>query len=360
MSCSVRAAVSLMVVCAQTVTQNTVRERPLLGEVRRAIEGRIQGIRGLYVEYSVTSDRQPIAPRGARVDKVIAIQTPSRLIAKLRHAIDGVQYDDPYAQYFSLDGRDTIIVFPFDRTYIRGKHEIGDAAPGTSGNDQYLVATGLWPLRDVAPPKLVDQDVALSEIVANDSYGVVRYEAATDHTPALALLELPGADTLWLDPSRGYTVVRRQLFVKVSKLRIDYAMDEQIEVQRGVWLPKRIVVVQSDESNGSTVAAVRDEIDVHILRINDDVAPLMVQLQIPDGAVELDGSNPLGATVSVRSGGGQLLNDMVAWLEGKHRNQKGRRLALARGVVLYFIASAVAGFGMYFMRKKLRRKGSGA
>lgn len=118
-----------------------------------------------------------------------------------------------------------------------------------------------------------DVPTSVQQIVDSGKYSVQSVFAEMDGR-RLRVVEWPGRDTLWVDESRGYVIMRREVRDgTLGGVIDDMTMNDVREVKDGIWLPHQIHLVRRLGRKGDDGAdAVRKaEITVLELRVNEDV-----------------------------------------------------------------------------------------
>lgn len=147
-------------------------------------------------------------------------------------------------------------------------------------------ATGWWPVGSVRPaPKYRGSPLSLVAALANAKYRLVEKPEELDGVKCW-VVENPGVDRIWLDPARGWTVLRRQFSDrKLGGLVLDVRIREVREVAAGIWMPTRYsqrYYEKGPRGPGMDVETTVDSIEVN------SVAPAAVEFVRKPGLFLMD------------------------------------------------------------------------
>jgi hypothetical protein len=227
--------------------------------------------------------------------------------------------DDPLRQEAYVEDSSFYNVYPLNRIYLHMPLSANERLPGTLNDEFFFSATGLWPLRSRPVPNVLDGPYMFTELVTSDRYRFAEKRNATIEGVRCEVIERDdGADRLWLDLSRGYCLLRRELRdPRKNALVARYDLRNHTEVQPQVWLPRRIYNKQYE--NPPVPNAQREthpEIDSVIEVLELETSPLDARLfryEPPPGSVEryLDRAK---APRQTHAGGKEHLEFLVEWM----------------------------------------------
>ena len=239
---------------------------PSIEEIRREADASRRRLRSLYVE-AITRSKIAGNPAGPPLETrhVLAAKGSLRFV-ELAHRTPLLDWSEDVGYTRSYFTGAT-----FDAFYVLNRYyETLRLAPGEFSSTKvraefYIECIGWWPPDDQTLPHGLDPLTLLHLALADPS---CRVRPETEEAGGVA-----GRDRLWLDPSRGFAIVRRE-FTGPS-VRLHYENSDFREAAPGIWLPwqvRRVVTSRTDSVAGGTareVVLTDADRTVGLLRVND-------------------------------------------------------------------------------------------
>ena len=293
-------------------------------ELRSMLREEQRRLRALYVVYRSEVYTNADARPGTYMKRVLAAKSPSLLYIELSHPSEELDSaNDPLVQRDIVTPKECYIFFPFQREYSRLPHKPNEPLPGTLNHLDFFMNTGLWPLEQRPGPKYGPLHCALREVASDGTYSFVRplQEKAEGHW--CHVLERPGADRLWIDVSRGCCLLAREFCnPKDGSPTLRYELGEHQEIERGIWIPKRIsgIIYNATALNSQERKQRVDDWTLTVLgaRVNDRVDENLFQFRPPSGALYVE---PGASPKQTESGGLDQLDNLSNWIRQHIRLQ---------------------------------------
>jgi hypothetical protein len=138
--------------------------------------------------------------------------------------------------YFT--GRTLDVFYPFDRYYQISEQNAKSEFSWKVRADLYLQTLGWWPPNDnTDPPNPGGSPLFLHEVLAQSDCRVLpnqeRFNGDWCH-----VVERPGLEKLWIDPTIGFSLRRRERYARPkSILHTRYELWDYREVSTEIWIP---------------------------------------------------------------------------------------------------------------------------
>jgi hypothetical protein len=279
----------------------------------------------LYVVYRSEVYTNPDALPGTYMRRVLAAKAPSLLYNELSHPSEEIDSaNDPLLQRDIVMPKVCYVFFPFRCEYSRISLKPSDPLPGTLNHLDFFMTTGLWPLKQRPGPKFGELPCALQEVALAKAYSVVRPSQEKVEGHWCHVLERPGEDRLWIDVSRGCCLLAREFCnPKVGSAALRYELGDHQEVERGIWIPKRIsgIIYNATALNPEERKQCVDDWTLTVLeaRVNGQVDDALFQFRPSPGALYVE---PGAFPKQTEPGGLELLDDLVYWIRQHIRPRK--------------------------------------
>lgn len=277
---------------------------------------RVQSLRVRYRGYGYAEQK----PAGSYLERAILAQSPCFLYHMSGHGHRDLSIaDDPLRQEAYVGEEFSYNVYPLNRIYLRMPLSPNDRLPGTLNDEFYFHATGLWPLRSRPAPRVLDGPHMLTELASSDRYHFSDKQNATIDGVRCDVIERgDGADRLWLDLSRGYCLLRRELRdPKSNALAARYDLRNHTEVQPRVWLPRRMYNKQFDYLRATSAQREPQPVIDSVLEVLElettPLDPRVFRYEPPPGSVERY-LNSAKAPRQTHAGGKEHLEFLIAWI----------------------------------------------
>lgn len=207
------------------------------------------------------------------------------------HGTADTPWQDYYvrSQTYVVDGH-AVAVWPGMRAFER--FEI-DHVPMRIALLTWFNASGYWPAgAKMAAPRGFDMSLSLLDVLADPRYVPVPPAdgaggSVVMHEAQCCLLELPGADRLWLD--LDHHAIRRREWWVAGTLRLAIDVDRLTEVGRGLWLPAAATLSIYEGDKPTAEPAVRHRLVVEVTEANAVVSSDLEYVPEP-GALLMDRS----------------------------------------------------------------------
>ncbi len=220
---------------------------PSIGTIRGEVDAGRQKLRSLYVESITRSNTDGKAAGAPLVTRhVLAADGPKRY-TELAHWTPPLDWSEDigYTQsYFTGETFDVLYVL--NRYYETLRIAPGEFPSTKVRAEFYIECTGWWPPDDTTLPPGLDPSTLLHLALADPSCRVLS-ETGEAGGVRCVVVEIADRDRLWLDPSRGFAIVRRE-FTGPS-VRLHYENSDFREAVPGVWLPWRVRRVVTAKGN---------------------------------------------------------------------------------------------------------------
>lgn len=311
----------------------------------------------LAVEYRSDVYDDPTVPPGAYLYRRVVLKRPHFLHHLSAHGHRALAWqDDCFQQRAILAGPHLDNEFPLNRTFFSQAVRLADGLPGSLPAEFFFVATGVWPLVDVAPPRPNGRPYVLREVALSEFHTHVRPQLEACDGRWCHVLEAPGSDRLWLDADRGALLARETHSPINGALVQRIELSEQQEVAPGIWLPFRMRNMQWDylaPTAASRQRIVRDAMHTVLSLSVNDVQDSEFEFHAPAGAVRIGH----GARTQVVPGGLDHLDSVHAWLT-RHVERRQPHGAWRR-TSEYALALAPS-LGLIALAEGLRRRRNGS
>lgn len=267
----------------------------------------------LTVVYEITGYESDRAPADTYFHKELIVQDPIYLHCHTGHGYPGRSWiDDPYRQMTWVSDDRVTNAYCFERSYFVAQLRDDATLPGSLATEHYLMATGLWPCRRRATPRMDGEPVMLRDVGRDDGYDTVRRGLEFVAGRWCHVLEKPGKDALWIDAGRGGCLVARQVVDPSSGRVVRTATLSRHEEIGGFWLPRSIEVKVMEGRGDAQRRERASRIEVAALSIAR-VPEERFNFAAEPGSVEMDTSEAGGVARQVVAGGVELLEEYAGW-----------------------------------------------
>jgi hypothetical protein len=276
----------------------------------------IKGLRVAYRSYDYDPRRYP---RGSYSHRIVAARSPGDLYHVSAHGHDRLDWrDDPFQQRATISGQHLYNEFYINRVFFDYDVRPEDGLPGSLSSEFFFLATGIWPLEGLRPPRPDGRAFVLREVAASPDYSAVRPEQEMVGGRWCHVLEYPGYDRLWLDAGRGFALLARETHsVRTGALVQRVELGGHREVSRGIWMPRTMRNIQYDHNARTEEGRRRVYLDathdVTEVEVNDQVDSRLFAFHPRPGSMRTDPGKPL---VQVRPGGLDHLDDLARLIRG--------------------------------------------
>jgi hypothetical protein len=208
--------------------------------IRAAVAESRQRLKSLQIEYTI-KDVDPKAPelRGAFVRQAVIVAGVRRLI-DTRHgtALFPMHMDINHVLSF-YDGSRLVLLKP-DQGYCETTSQTASQSVWSVRCEYILECTGWWPPGDDTKTPYSANGPFLHEVLADPQCCVLPDQEVVDGA-CCHVIERPGVDRLWFDPSIGFSLRRRWRYRGNPSVRaVDYELSDYGEVAPGAWFPRRL------------------------------------------------------------------------------------------------------------------------
>lgn len=221
-------------------------------DLRRQIQRSQSNIESFVVVY-----RDGLARDGTEIKndyygfrKVAANSAGDCLLVATHGYINIPWFDDPFQQQGYLFGKRFKNVNPINRTVIEADWAPESPLPGSSPNEFFMTATGIWPFKLRPEPAHLGEGrpFMLKNVARSMAYSVRPILERSDGRWC-HVLERPGIDRLWLDAARNATLMCREYCNENGDVMQRFEHIGHTEVINNVWLPRWIRSIQYDHRN---------------------------------------------------------------------------------------------------------------
>jgi hypothetical protein len=158
-----------------------------------------------------------------------------------------------HSRYF-FDGDTFSVYYPLQRYYERSRANADEPYSWKLRSDFFLECTGWWPPGDAwRPPQAESHPHYLHLALETRDCRVAELQDLVDGA-SCHVIEIPGGDRIWVDPSIGWAVRRREKYwPSMGKKRAFYELTDYREEEPGIWLPRglrRNVFAATTDANG--------------------------------------------------------------------------------------------------------------
>ncbi|AGA28230.1 hypothetical protein [Singulisphaera acidiphila] len=267
------AALALALAPAWAIAGDAPKSAPSIEEIRREVDAVRHRIRSLYVEAtSRNKSAGSAAGQLLEIRHVLAAKGPLRY-AEMAHRTPPLDWSEDIGYTRSYFTGKTFDAFYVLNRYYETLQVVPDEFSSTKIRAEfYIECTGWWPPDDLTTPRGLDPSTLLHVALADPACRVRPELEETGGVPCV-VAEIADRDRLWLDPVRGFAIVRRE-FIGPS-VRIRYENSDFREAAPGTWLPWRILRVVTTRTNPAAGETARDVVlsesdrTVGLLRVND-------------------------------------------------------------------------------------------
>ena len=251
------AALTLLAAVPSAVARLSSAPAPSIEEIRREVDAGRGRLRSLSVE-AITRSHTAANPAGPTLETrhVLAAKGSPRY-AEMAHRTPPLDWSEDIGYtrgYFTGKTFDALYVL---NRYYETLRLAPDEFSSTKVRAEFCIeCTGWWPPDDPTLPHGLDPSTLLHLALADPSCRV-RSLIEDTHGVACVVAELADRDRLWLDPARGFVIVRRETNGPVVRIR--YENSDFHEAAPKVWLPwrvRRVVMARTAETAGGTTREV--------------------------------------------------------------------------------------------------------
>src|SRR5665213_4288683 len=140
-----------------------------------------------------------------------------------------------------ISGNRVVSEFPVNRVFSEGTFTPSEGLPGTLPREFFFLATGIWPLNAIKPPRHRGRPYVLREIAECDTHSVVRPNLEDVDGRWCHVLEDPDVDSLWLDVERECALVARETRDPENRALVQrIELRRHVEVSPQIWMPTSI------------------------------------------------------------------------------------------------------------------------
>lgn len=296
-------------------------------EARRALREPQAAMRHLRVIYRAGGQARAGDMPGMYVHREIAVSPPMLLFHHGAYGYDGLDWRDDFLQQrlWALGDR-FYIEYPLRRIYVEGRRASTKTFRECVEGEAFFVVTGLWPPEARPAPRPFGRAHVLCEVAQSTDHAHVRPYQEMRGGRSCHVLEMPGADSLWLDMERGACLMARDIFdVTTGRPIMHIELDRHIEVARGLWLPRRIRSIQYDfgaPTEEQSRRKVTDAVmDVESIGVND-IERSVFDFRPAAGSLSRNADVPDSELAQAEPGGLDYLDELVDWIERHHAPPK--------------------------------------
>ena len=293
-------------------------------ELRAALGKAQDAIQSIYVVYTSDDYDESRFPEGQYLHRTVAAKAPDSLLHMTAHGNATLPWpDDPTQQRTRVRNGHLFNEYPLNRSYLEADVDLKkDGLPGTLPQEFLFIATGVWPLTSVKPPRPVSpaDPYVLREVASSEAYNQVRPRLESVNGRWCHVLERPGKDRLWIDVERGCALMARETHASTTgRLAQRIELGGHREVRPGIWFPMEMTNIRYDhDASGEEKQrrvwknAKHDVLEVHINDVDDSVfvwEPSPGALRLPDDA----------PPVQAKPGGIEHVATIASWVQRYHR-----------------------------------------
>jgi hypothetical protein len=289
-----------------------------LEEVREGIARARAGIQSLLVEYTLTSLDPVTGNPGPVTSRHVIAARGALRFGRNVHSSESVPENlDLNRNELYFTGKTLDVFYPALGYYETSEENARLPYSWKVRGDFFFECLGWWPPQDRSRPPRSESPLYLHEALSNPGYRLHGGTHPVDGVPC-RLLELAGADKLWVSPSEGYALRRREVYsAKAAQLATRYELSDHREVAPQVWVPWRVRRILYDvrKDRGTATPAVAMDTLGSVLRVEvNNVPERLFHFTPPPGTLVQNRDS--GQTFQV-PGGLPLLDSITAVARGR-------------------------------------------
>lgn len=329
-------------------------------DVRQRLAESAGRLESFHAVFEIRSPPDHENPLGDILHREVAAMQPAFVLHLNAHGNSQVDWsEDLRCQRTLVSGSDVKVDWVRQRAFQRWKWDwtTQDALPGSLPLESFFKSTGLWPLdQRLAIRNSHGVPYALSVIANDDRYVCPDQAFESINGCKCRVLLRAGFDKLWLDESRGLSLVARELYDSDDTRCTDrYELSAHTEAAPGIWVPCRIrhIKMNPDLSRKADHVLVDYVMEVLKWKVNDLTADSF-EFKLRPGELWLNPPNEIPC--QVMPGGEDYVEEMTGWAvrNGYAKSHEGLSMILRDKLTIVCLA---VGAMLWFCLSQFQRQG---